>query len=49
MNWTYAPNSMIPNSVVYRVNPDGSVESYLVTVPMIQEWIEAGNTPEPSS
>lgn len=33
------------NTVVYREWPDGRIESCLVEV--IQDWIDAGNTPEP--
>ena len=34
------------NTVVYRINDDGSCESHLVEV--IADWLEAGNTPEPA-
>ena len=34
------------NTVVYRINDDGSCESHLVEV--IADWIAEGNTPEPA-
>lgn len=43
MKWKYTDNT---NNVVYRINEDGSRESCLVSV--IQDWITAGNTPDPA-
>ena len=34
------------NTVVYRINDDGSCESHLVEV--IADWIAEGNTPDPA-
>lgn len=45
MTWKYAQTT-IPNTVVYRVNEDGTMESCLVTREDVQEWIAQGNTPE---
>jgi len=43
MNWKFTDQT---NSVVYRINDDGSTESCLVSV--IQSWIDQGNTPDPA-
>ena len=34
------------NTVVYKINDDGSCESHLVEV--IADWIAEGNTPDPA-
>jgi hypothetical protein len=34
------------NTVVYRINDDGSCESHLVEV--IADWLSEGNTPDPA-
>ena len=43
MIWTYTDAT---NTVVYRINDDGSCESHLVEV--IADWLSEGNTPEPA-
>ena len=49
MTWQYAPPSPFgpANSVVFRINADGSMESRSVADPEIQAWLAAGNTPTP--
>lgn len=46
MNWTYTDST---EEVVYRVNADDSIESYLIIAPNIQAWLAQGNTPLPPS
>ena len=43
MIWKFTNST---NTVVYRINDDGSCESHLVEV--IAEWLAEGNTPEPA-
>jgi hypothetical protein len=43
MIWKYTDST---NTVVYRINEDGSCESHLVEV--IADWLAEGNTPEPA-
>lgn len=43
--WQYTDAS---NRVVFRINDDGSMESHLVRVQQIQDWIAAGNVPIPA-
>lgn len=42
MNWQYTDET---ENVVFRINDDGSMESHLVAIQEIQDWIAAGNIP----
>lgn len=44
MNWQYTDETQ---QVVFRALDGGGMESMLVSSPEIQQWIAAGNTPDP--
>lgn len=46
MTWQYTDST---NTVVFRINSDGGIESHLANVTQIQEWISEGNVPIPAS
>lgn len=43
--WQYTDST---EKVVFRINSDGSMESHMVTIDIIQKWIADGNTPLPA-
>ena len=46
--WKYYTDEEGVNIGIKKQNQDGSITMSLLTVPTVQEWINAGNTPEPA-